>query len=48
MTQPIRDAAVEMDDPHGTTLWAGTAYRQACAGPVADIIASLNPDLRPI
>ncbi|CNL27789.1 Nitronate monooxygenase [Mycobacterium tuberculosis] len=35
-----------MDDPDGTTLWAGTAYREACAGPVADIVASLNPDMR--
>jgi nitronate monooxygenase len=48
LTQPIRDAAVDVDDPDGTTLWAGTAYRQACAGPVADIVASLNPDIRPL
>jgi nitronate monooxygenase len=48
LTQPIRDAAVDVDDPDGTTLWAGTAYRQACAGPVADIVARLNPDMRPL
>ncbi|OBA82560.1 2-nitropropane dioxygenase [Mycobacterium sp. 1164966.3] len=41
MTAPIRAAAVEMDDPNGINLWAGTAYRQANAGPVADIVASL-------
>jgi nitronate monooxygenase len=41
MTAPIRAAAVEVDDPNGINLWAGTAYRQACSGPVADIVASL-------
>lgn len=45
MTKPIRAAAVEVDDPHGTSLWAGTAYREARPGPVADIVASLNPDV---
>ena len=47
LTQPIRDAAVDVDDPDGTALWAGTAYREACAGPVADIVANLNPDTGP-
>jgi len=47
LTQPIRDAAVAVDDPDGTALWAGTAYREACAGPVADIVANLNPDVGP-
>ncbi len=41
MTSPIRKAAVDVDDPHGMNLWAGTAYRQARSGPAADIIASL-------
>jgi nitronate monooxygenase len=41
MTAPIRAAAVEMDDPNGMNLWAGTGYRQACSGPVAEIVASL-------
>jgi nitronate monooxygenase len=41
MTAPIRAAAVEMDDPNGINLWAGTAYRQACSGPAAEIVASL-------
>lgn len=43
MTKPIRAAAVEANDPHGTNLWAGTAYRQARSGPAADIVASLTP-----
>ncbi len=46
MTKPIRAAAVEANDPHGTSLWAGTAYREARSGPAADIVASLAPDLR--
>ncbi|WP_025736189.1 nitronate monooxygenase [Mycobacterium genavense] len=44
MTLPIREAATEREDPQGMSLWAGTAFRQAQAGPVADIVASLNPD----
>ncbi len=46
LTQPIRDAAVDVDDPHGTNLWAGTAYRQAAASPVSDIVSNLNPNMR--
>jgi len=46
MTRPIRAAAVEADDPHGTNLWAGTAYREARSGSVADIIDSLSPNMR--
>ena len=41
MTAPIRAAAVALDDPHGTSLWAGTAYRTARTGPAADIVTSL-------
>ncbi len=41
MTAPIRAAALAVDDPNGTNLWAGTSYRQARPGPVADIVASL-------
>lgn len=41
MTAPIRAAAVEVDDPNGISLWAGTAYRQACSAPVAEIVANL-------
>ena len=43
MTSPIRAAAVAMDDPHGTSLWAGTAYRTIRSGPAAEIIAGLTP-----
>jgi nitronate monooxygenase len=46
MTKPIRAAAVEANDPHGTNLWAGTAFREARSGPVADIVASLAPNTR--
>jgi nitronate monooxygenase len=41
MTSPIRAAAVEMDDPHGLNLWAGTGYRAACTGTAADIVKTL-------
>lgn len=41
MTTPIRAAAVAVDDPHGTSLWAGTAYRSVRPGPAADILAAL-------
>ncbi|MCV7384181.1 nitronate monooxygenase [Mycolicibacter longobardus] len=41
MTTPIRAAAVGMDDPHGTSLWAGTAYRTVRPAPAADVIAAL-------
>ncbi|HEX7321501.1 MAG TPA: nitronate monooxygenase [Mycobacterium sp.] len=41
MTSPIRAAAVALGDPHGTSLWAGTAYRTARPGPAADIVAGL-------
>ncbi len=42
MTSPIRKASVELDDPHGTNLWAGTAYRAACPGPAEDIVKSFG------
>ncbi|MEO6793806.1 MAG: nitronate monooxygenase [Mycobacterium sp.] len=43
MTTPIRAAAVALDDPHGTSLWAGTAYQTVRPGTAADIIAALVP-----
>lgn len=46
MTKPIRAAAIAEEDPHGTNLWAGSAYREARAGAAADIVASLDPDAR--
>lgn len=33
MTAPILAAAIGVDDPNGTNLWAGTAYRQARSAP---------------
>jgi nitronate monooxygenase len=42
MTSPIRKAAVALEDPHGTNLWAGTAYRSARTGPAADIVKALG------
>jgi nitronate monooxygenase len=41
LTGPIQAAAVKAGDPHGTSLWAGTEFRKARAGPVADIIGDL-------
>lgn len=43
MTTPIRAAAVAIDDPHGTSLWAGTAFRSVRGGPAADIVTALAP-----
>jgi nitronate monooxygenase len=42
MTSPIRRAAVELEDPHGTNLWAGMGYRKAQAGPAKDIVSKLG------
>jgi nitronate monooxygenase len=44
MTLPIREAAAEREDPNGMNLWAGTSFRKAQPGPVADIVASLTPN----
>jgi nitronate monooxygenase len=44
MTLPIRQAAAEREDPQGMNLWAGTSFRKAKSGPVADIVASLTPN----
>jgi nitronate monooxygenase len=41
LTGPIQVAAVKAGDPHGTSLWAGTEFRKARAGPAADIIGDL-------
>ena len=42
MTSPIRKASVALEDPHGTNLWAGTAYRHASTGPAKDIVKTLG------
>jgi nitronate monooxygenase len=46
MTKPIRAAAIQEEDPHGTNLWAGEAFREAHAGPAADIVTGLAPYIR--
>jgi nitronate monooxygenase len=42
MTSPIRKASAALDDPHGTNLWAGKAYRAARSGPAANIVKTLG------
>jgi nitronate monooxygenase len=42
MTAPLQSAAGEADDPHGMALWAGTHFRQARIGSVAEIFSSLT------
>jgi nitronate monooxygenase len=42
LTSPLRAAAVRAGDPHGTNIWAGTKFRKAATGSVADIMATLT------
>jgi nitronate monooxygenase len=42
MTAPLQSAARDADDPHGMALWAGTNFRQARKGSVAEIFRSLT------
>jgi nitronate monooxygenase len=42
LTSPLRAAAIRAGDPHAVNVWAGTGFRKAAAGPVADIIAALT------
>ncbi|BBX07181.1 nitronate monooxygenase [Mycolicibacterium aichiense] len=46
MTGPLRRAAVAAGDPHGTNLWAGTAWREISGGSATDIVAALAGDAR--
>ena len=41
MTAPALAAAVRAGDPHGTSLWAGTAFRHAMTGSAVDIVRAL-------
>ena len=41
LTSPVRSASVRAGDPHGANVWAGTGYRKARTGSVAEIFASL-------
>ncbi|WP_422745756.1 nitronate monooxygenase [Mycobacterium sp. WMMD1722] len=42
LTGPLRAAAVRAGDPHGTNIWAGTGFRSAPSGSVAEIMAGLT------
>jgi nitronate monooxygenase len=42
MTSPLRAASVRAGDPQAVNVWAGTGFRQATTGTVADIIARLT------
>jgi nitronate monooxygenase len=42
MTSSIRRAAVAAGDPHGTNLWAGTAFKRTTAGPAGGVVAALS------
>jgi len=42
LTSPLRAASVRAGDPEAVNVWAGTGYRQARTGSVAEIIASLT------
>ena len=41
LTRPVQVASVTAGDPHGTSLWAGTAFRKAKAGSAAEILGAL-------
>jgi nitronate monooxygenase len=41
MTAPVLAAAARAGDPHGTSLWAGTAFRHAKTGSAVDIVRDL-------
>jgi len=41
LTSPLRAASVRAGDPGAVNIWAGTGYRQATAGSVADIVGRL-------
>lgn len=46
ITGAMRRAAVAAGDPHGTNLWAGTAWRAIQEGSAAQIVAALTEELR--
>jgi nitronate monooxygenase len=43
LTAPIRAAAAQAADAEAINLWAGTGFRSARTGPVAELVASLMP-----
>lgn len=42
LTSPLRAASVRAGDPQATNVWAGTGFRQAQAGSVAEIMRRLR------
>ncbi|CAM4059905.1 nitronate monooxygenase family protein [Kibdelosporangium persicum] len=46
MTKPIRAAAAKAGDPEAMSLYAGQTYSQAPQGPVAEVVALLDKQLR--
>ena len=42
LTGPLQAVAAHDDDPHGMALWAGTAFRRARTGTVAEIMRELT------
>jgi nitronate monooxygenase len=42
MTSPLRAASVRAGDPEAVNIWAGTGFRQAPTGTVADILGRLT------
>lgn len=42
LTSPLRAAAIRIGDPHGVNVWAGTGFRRAMSGPIADIMRTLS------
>lgn len=45
LTGAMRRAAVAAGDPHGTNLWAGTAWRHVVPGTAAQIVATLSQEV---
>lgn len=43
LTSPVRKASVAAGDPNATNVWAGTGWRQAGPGSVAEIIDRVAP-----
>lgn len=44
LTSPVRRASVAAGDPQATNVWAGTGWRGARTGSVAEIIGRLTPN----
>jgi nitronate monooxygenase len=42
LTSPVRKASVAIGDPHATNVWAGTGFKQAKTGAVAEIMGELS------